>query len=235
MFAELLRNSIFYLEIICAIAATVTFKFYKNSPSRYFLFFLWFVVLIELLGEVQFYYVNHPNDRLISFLKTFIPENLLAHNLWLYNIYNIITYSFYLFFYYKLSSILKNKQIIKYLFIFFLITCISASYYYQDVFGTTYLKEIYISGALIFLLAAIMYLQEIFKSNKILIFHKTLPFWITFGALIFHLGITPIIIFSSQLNFSHQSYNYILSITNYIMYVSFIIGFVINAIKKSED
>jgi hypothetical protein len=78
------------------------------------------------------------------------------------------------------------------------------------------------------LISTFIYFQEIFNSDEILEFPKTLPFWIIVGTLVFQLGSTPVIIFAKQLNFSHSAYEVILSLCNYVLYGSFIIGFIIN-------
>ncbi|MDG3582069.1 MULTISPECIES: hypothetical protein [Galbibacter] len=44
----------------------------------------------------------------------------------------------------------------------------------------------------------------------------------------------PIFIFAKQLNFSASVYVYILVISNYVMYGSFIIGFIINAREQRK-
>ncbi|MEZ4816825.1 MAG: hypothetical protein R2776_02490 [Flavobacteriaceae bacterium] len=40
------------LELLTAIIAIVTFSKYKNSNEKYFLYFLWYTFLIEILGAV---------------------------------------------------------------------------------------------------------------------------------------------------------------------------------------
>ncbi|QLE02988.1 hypothetical protein HX109_15950 [Galbibacter sp. BG1] len=85
------------------------------------------------------------------------------------------------------------------------------------------------AGVLLTLGAIFLYLGTILKSDEILRFYKTLPFWITVGILFFNLVTMPIFIFAEQLNFTASVYVYILVISNYVMYGCFITGFIVNA------
>ncbi|MCM5662996.1 hypothetical protein [Galbibacter mesophilus] len=90
------------------------------------------------------------------------------------------------------------------------------------------------AGVLLTLGAIFAYLYTILKSDEILTFYKTLPFWITVGILFFNLVTMPIFIFARQLKFSAIVYEFILLISNYVMYGCFITGFVINAREKER-
>src|SRR5690606_32741530 len=91
-----------------------------------------------------------------------------------------------------------------------------------------------IVGVLCTLISTFLYMQIVLKSDEILTFHTTLPFWITVGLLFFNLVTIPIFIFAQQLQFSEKVYVYILTLSNYIMYGSFIIGFIKNARQQKQ-
>lgn len=224
-----MKEYIYYFEILAAVTATITYKWYRNSPSRYFLYYLWFVVIIETLGHIPKLYFSDYDGVLISNLKIFIPESLLKDNIWLINIYDLVTYNFYLFYFTRLIEETRKRKLVFLLFIPLWIVIITTIYIDGDQFNTLYFNNIIICGSLLILLCTFIYFYEVFNSDRILEFHKTLPFWIITGTLIFQLGVTPITIFLKQLGFSHAAYNVILSLCNYILYGSFVIGFIINA------
>ncbi|NER13919.1 hypothetical protein GWK08_10740 [Leptobacterium flavescens] len=235
MFSELLREGIYYTELIAAVVASLTYKYYKNTPNKLFLPFLWMVFLFETFNKVKWYHYRDYDGTLMTFLRKIFPEGLLAENIWTGNLYTIINFLIYIIYYYLLSRNETNKKILMWILsVFVVCTGIDIWLNYND-FNVYFLNIITVSGSITFFIATIVYLSEIFNSNDILDFHKTLNFWIVFGALIFHLGTAPIFIFGKEFSFSHDAYNYILSIFNYILYGSFVIGFIINMQQQKRS
>ncbi len=237
MTIEFFRLGIYYIEIVAVFTAIITYRYYRNTPNKYFLFYLLFVVIVETFNKVTVYYRYNYDGTIITFLKKILPESLLEVNLWIGNIYLITIFLIYILYYFKLSKNLFNKKMLLVLGFVFILCASTDVVINIDSFNTHILSIVNISGSIIFLIATIIYLYEVFNSNEILFFHKTLNFWIIFGTLIFHLGTTPIFLFGESFNFSHVAYNYILTILNYILYLSFIIGFIMNArqsIKKMK-
>ena len=229
--------SIYFIEIIAAFFATITYSRYRFTPNKYFLPYLWFVVLIETLAHIILFDKNIKSigyQFLIDKLKLIFPGNLLEHSIWLINIYDIVTYNFYLFYFYL---ILKNnyfRRRIKFFIWLLNIVIIINLLIYGNRFNETYLIYTIITGSLLILICSGFYFSKVLKSNEIFVFYKTLTFWIIIGTLIFQLCVTPVTIFSSELEFSHYLYDYILSICNYILYGSFIVGFIINVYQEKK-
>lgn len=84
------------------------------------------------------------------------------------------------------------------------------------------------AGVVFTVVAICFYFMTILKSDKILSFYQTLPFWLTMGILFFNLVTMPIFIFAKQLNFSASIYVYILVLSSYVMYGCFIVGFIVS-------
>ncbi|UNY98263.1 hypothetical protein MQE36_14370 [Zhouia spongiae] len=234
MFVDFYRDFIFYLEIIAAIVAIITYKKYRFTESRYFLYLLLITVLVETVGLIPFYNYYYPNHSIIRSLKSVLGKELVRTNIWLYNIFKIITYFIYLFFFYKILSA-KNKKIALVLLYLFLLFALIDVMMNLNTFNSKYIPITRISGALIYMILSFLYFAEVMGDDRILTFHKTLPFWIIIGALIFNLATVPIFIFSKQLDFSQQTYRVILNLSNIILYGSFITGFITNArVQKGE-
>lgn len=232
------RKSIYLFEFTCAIVATITYKYYKNTDAKIFLPFLWFTVLTESLGKVPSILRSNENSYLIQVLKSFMPVDLLISSTWIYNIYSIISFYVFIYYYKKLTQGAKiySKIIFLLLIVYTVSVIIDFSQNYEFFNSQNVMINNHkIVGVLCTLISTFLYMQIVLKSDEILTFHKTLPFWITIGLLFFNLVTIPIFIFAQQLQFSEKVYVYILTLSNYIMYGSFIIGFIKNARLQKQN
>lgn len=231
------RKSIYLFEFTCAIVATITYTHYRNTDAKIFLPFLWFTVLTESLGKVPSLLRSNENGFQIQFLKSFMPVDLLVSSAWIYNIYSIISFYVFIYYYKKLTYGAKiYNKIILLLLVYTVSVIIDFSQNYEFFNSQNVMINNHkIVGVLCTLISTFLYMQIVLKSDEILTFHKTLPFWITVGLLFFNLVTIPIFIFAQQLNFSKPAYIYILIISNYIMYGSFIIGFIKNARQQKQS
>ncbi len=202
----------------------------KINPSLLYTlcFFLGITVFSELFGWYA-YFVSHG---FLGFLKGTPFEN----NYWSGNIYSIISYLFYInYFKWYLSSKLSITILNRFSVVFFATNILeivfSGSFFngvlpFQNIFGTL----------LVFLAIAIYYL-ELLKSDQILQVHKSLPFYVSVGALIFHLCTTPLFLYSSYYSNSIDPdfvslYRQVIFGTNYLLYSIYIAGFLICSRKK---
>src|SRR5690606_36871925 len=195
------------------------------------------VVIIEIIALLPIIFVINENSLIIDFFKVFMPEKMIRLNFWIYNIYSIISFFIFLFFYWLLTKGSNHNKYIFFLIVIYLIAVIiDHKDHFIDISNFFKRRTMHkIAGVLCTLVAAFMYLQTVFKRDDIFTFHKTLPFWITVGLLFFNLVTIPIFIFAQQLNFSKPIYIYILTLSNYIMYGSFIIGFIKNARLQKQN
>lgn len=220
--------------------ATITYKKYKKTTSKYFLWFLWLTLIVELLGSVNYYYYKNQSVGLMPHIMNLISEGYLLEKYivkitWLYNLFRIVTFSFYIYYYYLLTKNIKKKKQIQYLLVLCILVSIIDLIINKNIFISENLMITRIVGGLFILIASTIYLVEVLKSNEILTFHKTLPFWVTFGALIFYLTTIPVFLFKEYLKeFNYNTYTTILYTSNYFLYGSFIIGFIINAIEYNK-
>lgn len=224
-----MKEYIYYLEILAALVATVTYRSYKFTSCKYFLPYLWFVVFVESFGQISKIYYDPGYNGLFEFLRTFMNEKYLDRNIWLMNIYDIVNYNFYLLFFYK---IINGKRLKKWilLFIFLLWVTITVNLIDNDMdLNSWYLNYVMLVGASFIFICSVLYFLQIIREDMIFEVYRRLTFWLVIGMLFFQLACTPIFLFSKQLNFSAPVYNVILSISNYVLYGCFIIGFVINA------
>jgi hypothetical protein len=203
--------------------------YYKKQPSKpikYLVMYLGFTIVVETIGFYTFFI---DDWNFLSFLK----ETSFEKNYWLYNVYLIITFLFYILFF---KWFLRNTKTIRFLDILsglFLITSISILVF-SDVFFIKYPAITLISGTVLVLISIFSYYLELINSDRILNLSKSVIFYISVGVLVFHLCLTPVFIFSSLLIDKSTPENIIfyasfLKVGNYILYSSFILGFIVCA------
>lgn len=221
------------IELIAALAGTYYLKknAKNNKSEKYLILFLWFTLLIEIIGAYA--PVAYFSDyQYFSFVENTIFEN----NRWIYNIYSVISVLFFmLYFRYHLKNRLR-KKILKILCYFFLISSI-AELLFTNAFFYEYSKFTLVAGTLLLFISVIFFYLELLKSDKILKIKNFLPFYISVGTLIFYLCITPIFIFSEYFKAGNDLFIKLqislLLYANIFMYSVYIIGFIVCQKKKS--
>ena len=202
-----------YSEIIAALFATIFYKKFVKTPLKYLLIILWLIVFTEQFGSMM------GEKKIWLYMG--------KYNYWLYNIMFPIWKLLYLFIFYKTLENLKFKSWVKK---FMIIMCIAVviNWVFLEKFLTDLESYSRIIGALFIVIAAVFYLIELLRSDKIVIFHKKLIFWISIGLLIFYSGTIPFIIvqnYYSDFDYVHNTY-LIIYILGTIMYLTFTFGFI---------
>ncbi|REE83620.1 hypothetical protein BX611_0914 [Lutibacter oceani] len=193
------------LTFIPAFVGTVTFKKYKHTFLKYFLFFLWYTCFTE---SAAFYIGTIPKQS-TSFIYNF------------YALVNVFFYFFLFKFYIK-----KNIIYIKVFFTLFLLFFLYDFFVIQDSINRIQTYS-FLFAFLFNSLGIIMLLFELLKSDLILKMNKLLLFWICTGTLLFYIGIIPIQIMAKFFNY-RGLFDYIILGLNIIMYGFFTIGFIIS-------
>lgn len=235
-------KAIYYLLLFFSVVlATITYKGYKGTPNRFFLWFLWLTVLVECFGLFQYYYYKDCSIGIMPYImnliyKGYLPELYLIKNAWLYNSYRMVIYPLYIYYYYLLIKSSKKRVLLKYLLLLCIVISLIDIIINNNVFISEKLMMTPIVGGLFILISSTVFLMEVLKSDELLSFHKTLPFWVTFGALIFYLTTIPIFMFKEYLKEfnSYTTYTSILYFSNYFLYGCFITGFIVNAIEYNK-
>ncbi|GAA4272577.1 hypothetical protein GCM10022258_18710 [Aquimarina gracilis] len=219
-------------ELMAAIVGSFYIKKYReDKPSRYFVYFLWLTFFIELFGVLPalMYY-----GGFFPFLKgTFLEEN---H--WLYNIFFIFNFSFYVYYFYLNYKVKDFKLFMKILTILYVITSI-INLIFTDIYFVGVSAYTYIVGTIVLFIGGILYLYEMLQSDKILTFYKTIPFYVAVGAIIFHLAVTPLFIYSQYYDVDRSPYfvdvrKIILNSAIIFLYTCYTIGFIV-CLKKNKS
>lgn len=156
---------IFVFESITLLIALFQFKKYKSNFYTFFILFVFFACLTELLGS------------LLSDGKT--------STVWLYNIYTFFEFTSILGIYFFLNNGKNSKQIIILLAVIFYIIY-GLSFKFVKLQNYTVIILPFFATPFMFL-----YLKHLLNSNQIINYKKELPFWLTVGFLIYYIGTVP--------------------------------------------
>lgn len=170
-----------YLQIITAIAGSLSYYKYKDTYLKYFLFLLWYIVLNDVFAELYRMKIsNHDN--------------------FFYNSSQLISFSLYFLLFNNAVKKTNNKRfilILSVLYYCFYIICL-----FLENFYTNYFLSSFIFGGSLIIVSILIYLAEILKTDKIIQINKMLILWISIGLLFFLL---PNIPFSIIRNFYKDS------------------------------
>ena len=220
------------VELLAALSGTYYLRKVPSLKStRYLVIFLWITVILDLICA-------YPAIAYLSDYKYFgfVKNTPFDDNYWIYNIYIIVSYLFYVYYF---RSFLKNRVlhgILKYLMILYLF--LSLGYLFiDDVYFHGISDFASITGTLLLVFSVIVFYYELLKSDVLLNLKHFLPLYISVGVLIFHLCITPIDIFSEYYDVRNTFYVQLKANVylygNIFLYSTYIIGFLVCSSKKT--
>jgi hypothetical protein len=154
---------VFY--ILTVIVAMFSLKKYRLPYYKYFLGYVLTIIIFETIVQIVNFYGNPT--------------------IGVYNIYTFFEYNLVALIYLKLTRETVSHKWIKYLMIIFNLVYL-LSFIFKPIQNYTVLL-----GALIVCLFMVFYLKELLKSDNIISFQKSLPFWITIAFLLYYLTTIP--------------------------------------------
>lgn len=231
MLFKIIVNS---FELLAAIIGTIYLikrKYRVDKLTRYFVWFLWVTVFVELIfGWIPWFV--YKVDSLLYLKKTF-----LRNNYWAYNIYFIISFMFYVFYFKRNLNSKKFKDILNIVMIIYFVLSVS-DLVFTNIYFTGISLVTYIIGSILIFLSVMIYFFEILQSDKILSFHKEIPFYVAVGSMVFHLVVTPLFIYMEYYSKKNMDFvtvkRFILYSANIFMYTCYILGFIV-CYKKNKS
>lgn len=207
------------VEIFAAVIGLFCLKKYKGTAVRFFIYFLVYVVFVELVGTYTKWIDNSSNPDLLK-------GTLIERNFWWYTLmWSIGSSVFFLLFYrHILKTELFRKILTYFLWIFLGITLIKYSFDYRALFENRSFLIVCLN-LLTVLICTLFYFMEILSSNKILDFNKSVYFYISVAILIWTLAITPLSFFNEY--FTTDDWNFVILkwqiylFFNYVLYLTF--------------
>ncbi len=202
--------------LVALIFSILFYRKYFDTELKYFPILIGYTFFNELLG----YFVRYTDG--FSF---FSKKELLSANDLIYNIYEIIFYSFFFYIYWSLAKQRRHKTIIVCFF-----TIIVLSYVINSLFENPIHVLLYWASAIasiMLFITSILHLQELRKMQKWEIRKYNLMFWVSLSIAIFYFffPILSIIGFKNYELWQQLHLRTVLRILIVIMYSLFIIGF----------
>lgn len=201
----------------------------KSKPTFYLVWFLGITVFTELFN----WYAYFVNSGFLSFLKGTVFQS----NYWSGNIYALINFLFYInyFKWYLLDK--RSIRIINLFTMIFLIVSIF-EILISGGFFSRFMPISNMLGTLFVFISIAFYYLELLKSDQILVIQRSLPFYVSVGALLFHLCTTPLFIYSVYYSNSIdpgfvELYRHVIFGTNILLYSIYISGFLICSRTKN--
>jgi|TARA_R100000479_G_scaffold33554_3_gene14041 hypothetical protein len=201
--------------------------------TKYFVYFLLLTTLVEIIGA-------YAPIAYFSEYKyfSFVEGTLFEENYWLYNIYALISFFIYVnYFKWHLENKLQ-RNLVSILLVLFVIGLI-IDFSISGNFFNGYSAFGDIAGTLLVLFSISLYYYQLLTSDEILNFNTSLPFYISIGAILLHLVLTPLFIYSGYFDSESpefvELYKRIVLFTNLLVYLLYSIGFIICLRKKDSS
>jgi len=195
-----------YLTVI--IVGVFNYKKYsQNKYLKYFLFFLIYSFLTEIIGS-------------------YVARVLVVKNNFIYNTWDIVNFLFYSYFFLSKISNKRKRKFVKILqFVFISFTIINLLFYSHFV-NEVLISNAILTGSLVSIIV-IVFFTELLESDQILTIQKSLFFWVGLGVFLFNLVFLPAF---SLLKYTsvNGSWKYITLGLNIVMGSCFIIGFIVS-------
>ena len=228
-------TKLFLFHFLELLAAVVGLYFLRRCTAekgdKIFVWFLWYVFIVETINLYPAF-AYYEGYEFFSFLK----ESPFRRNYWIANPNVIIINSFYCYYFILHLTSVKFRKAFQILLITYIATSL-LNLLVTNVYFYAYSQYSTIVGAILLTLIIGFYWYELLLSNKILYSFKSLAFYVSFIALIWHLATTPLFIYSFYYNTERsvefvQMYRIILISLNVFMYLGYIISFLILSRKR---
>lgn len=225
MSIDTFRHLLIFLELLAAITGSVYFFKYKNTQIKYFLYLLWYITITEFTG----WYASE-NDILV-----FFDQNGIDYNHWFFNLLYFIFFIVVLKMYSRsIKNARQKKWIDNFIILYIIISIINWSLIQSFIFEMSELP--FVVGSVFLIISIVFYLIELLKSEKVIVYHRKLLFWISIGLLFFHSGTIPFSLKYNEYSLfpGIDKLFLIIYVLSFFMYAIFIFGFIWSNKEEKE-
>ncbi|MCR4029458.1 MULTISPECIES: hypothetical protein [Flavobacterium] len=205
---EFLRSYIIYLAFLSGIVGLFSLPKLPGNKAKFLVLLIWFSILTEIVG----YYFTQWTGLL---------------NFYVYNFYMFISFSAYILLLRALFTKYNNRIAAILFLILFIVSFFLNILYFKEDMNRSFTYSFAI-GVLLVLILSCFYLIEIFNSEKILNFKKSVFFWYILGILVFHVPFTPFMLAINWFLIKQDEsiFSLVLFILNFLAHSCFITGFI---------
>ncbi|TYB73067.1 hypothetical protein ES676_09935 [Bizionia saleffrena] len=225
---------VYFFEATVIVIGLINFKKYKGTAAKYFIYFTIYALIVELLGLYTEWI--EQNDSL-CWIYYLVEGTIFSRNYWFFQFFWIIVSPlFYSFYYFKVAKSALLKKSIKYVALIFAVVSIALLFINYKVFYTNFYSPISLLGLLIILFLVFSFFIELIQSDSILVFYRSLSFYISVGILVFWLLTIPLEFYEKYYNIYDYGYIY-LKFKVYLfsilfMNLSFAVGLIVSNTKN---
>lgn len=213
----ILENTYKPLYVVTLLIALIKYPRYYNTPLKFFPVLLMYTFLTETLG----YITKNYEEYQISLYTTFVDHNVI-----IYNIYNLVFFSYFFYVYWSSVNNRKYKKHILYGSVLFYVVALINPFFQSFKLESQLFT--YIAGGFLIIYCTILFFLENKDRRESTGYMHTALKWISIGLLIFYGGYIPIR--------ASRYYNYLYKVNEYVhlrrihitliclLYLCFIIG-----------
>lgn len=213
---DFLTNNYFVVVYgITWLISVFAYKKYFDTVLRYFPILIAYTFFSELLGGII---AKNENFQLI-----FGYEHV-NHNSVLYNLYHLCFFLFFTYVYWHVTENTKQKQILFYGGIVFVIVNLGNSLFQNPLVES--LIVAYLFGIILLLYAVGFYFKETLMKFQLSTLRNSLLFWVSIGLFIFHITYFPLKIIREYDYYYYAPFRQFHLIMIVVMYVIFCFGFI---------
>ena len=185
---------------LAAVTGLISYKKYRHTAAKYFIWFLICVGIIELIGGYKYYLREFDALHLIE--GTIIQNTYWWYTLtWTIGGVLLITY-----YYRQLLNSQRNKKMLKFGSIAFILVILGTLVTdWKQIFGS-FPMYIEMMSFILILMCVTLYFIEIITTEKILTFYKSLSFYVTCAILFWWLINTPLLFYEGYSSTSDWNY-----------------------------
>lgn len=221
-----LSNTYYGILVITAVVALFSLKKFKNSSTKYFCYFLVYVLCIEIIA-------TYPKNLTQIEYFEWIKNTRFNNNFWFYTIFWTIGSScFYSYYFQKILKIKPFKLFLKYgRFLFLFVAILLIILDFDKMFLSYYSTIEYFNTALI-VFCVVFFFLEVLLTDTVLTFYNNINFYISATILIWWFITIPLTIYSKYYNENDMDFVYlnrvIMACSNIFMYSCFAIGLIVS-------
>jgi len=212
------------IELVAALSGSYYYLKTQDYKIKWFVWFLWITVFVETFGMYGYIIQYNYDNTLFIWIK----NSVWCTNKWLYNMYAFTSIILFSKFYLSNIENFWSKKIIKfsvYVYLIFVIIYFAVS---GNFFKSSLPYDMFLETLIVFVFA-MLYYNQLLKSDEILFFYKLPIFYLSSGLFLWYLCITPLFIFDEyltlvNLNFYDFREKYLL-ISNTLLYSCYTFGF----------
>ena len=189
------------------VTGIITYKKYKNSPSRYVIWFLAYAYLVSVTMAYTRYVYSY---EFLHTVRDYLLGTFFEKNVWLSTLFwRIGATLFILFIYFKHFEKRAFKIIVRFISVLFFVISIALIFIDFSRLSKGYYEFHQVGSMTCILICVGLYFIELIQSERILNFNRLLMFYVSCAFLFFYLIINGLIFYERYFTIYDMTYVYL--------------------------